>query len=92
MSVVTADRLPAEAADTLALIADDGPFPHDKDGTVFHNYEGRLPERSDGYYREYTVDTPGVRGRGARRIVTGDGGEVFYTDDHYETFQAVARR
>ena len=64
--------LPPEAADTLRLIARDGPFPHRQDGGVFGNREGRLPRKPRGWYREYTVETPGLRHRGARRIVTGD--------------------
>jgi len=82
--------LPAEARDTLALIARGGPFPHRQDGTVFGNREGRLPPRPRGYYREYTVDTPGLDYRGARRIITGGNPPVvyYYTDDHYRTFRA----
>jgi guanyl-specific ribonuclease Sa len=83
--------LPDDARETLALIAAGGPFPYDRDGTVFHNRERRLPERPRGYYREYTVPTPGERDRGARRIVTGGNPpEVYYyTDDHYETFRRL---
>ncbi|HKK03296.1 MAG TPA: ribonuclease domain-containing protein [Gammaproteobacteria bacterium] len=84
-----ADWLPAEALHTLALIRRDGPFPHRQDGTVFQNREGRLPARPRGYYREYTVRTPGVGHRGARRIVTGGRPpEVYYyTADHYGSFR-----
>jgi len=84
-----ADWLPAEALHTLALIRRDGPFPHRQDGTVFHNREGRLPPRPTGYYREYTVRTPGVSHRGARRIVAGGRPpEVYYyTADHYGSFR-----
>jgi ribonuclease T1 len=71
---------------TLALIERGGPFPYSKDGSVFSNREGRLPSRASGYYREYTVETPNSPDRGARRIVTGDGGEVYYTRDHYDSF------
>lgn len=82
--------LPAEARATIALIQKGGPFPHAQDGSTFGNYEQRLPQRPRGYYREYTVDTPGVSHRGARRIVTGgtppDG--WYYTSDHYETFRS----
>lgn len=83
------DWLPAEALHTLELIRRDGPFPHRQDGTVFHNREGRLPAGPRGYYREYTVRTPGVTHRGARRIVTGGRPpEVYYyTDDHYGSFR-----
>ena len=81
--------LPPEARATLALIACGGPFPHRQDGAVFQNREGRLPRQGRGYYREYTVDTPGLAHRGARRIVTGGDPrrEYYYTDDHYESFR-----
>lgn len=81
--------LPPEAHRTLALIARGGPFPNRQDGSVFGNREGRLPARQRGYYREYTVDTPGLDHRGARRIVTGGQPpvEYYYTDDHYESFR-----
>jgi ribonuclease T1 len=81
--------LPPEARQTLRLIARGGPFPHRQDGSVFGNREGRLPRQSSGYYREYTVDTPGLGHRGARRIVTGGQPprEYYYTDDHYESFR-----
>jgi ribonuclease T1 len=81
--------LPPEATDTYNLIQQGGPYPHDQDGTVFSNREGLLPDCASGYYHEYTVETPGSDDRGARRIVTGDGGEYFYTDDHYESFDLV---
>lgn len=86
-----ADDLPPEAHDTLRLIAAGGPFPYDRDGVVFGNYEHRLPEHPRGYYHEYTVVTPGAGNRGARRIIVGgDPPEVyFYTDDHYETFRPI---
>ncbi|MFF7439091.1 ribonuclease domain-containing protein [Streptomyces sp. NPDC008122] len=89
LPTVRASRLPPEARETLALIARGGPFPYAKDGTVFSNFERVLPRRERGYYHEYTVKTPGGRDRGARRIVTGRGGETYYTDDHYETFREV---
>ena len=81
--------LPAEARHTLALIASGGPFVHRQDGGVFGNREGRLPRQPRGWYREYTVDTPGVGHRGARRIVTGGRppSEWYYTDDHYDSFR-----
>ncbi|WP_313255514.1 ribonuclease domain-containing protein [Stenotrophomonas acidaminiphila] len=81
--------LPPEAHDTIALILRGGPFPHRQDGSVFGNRERRLPQRPRGYYREYTVRTPDLGHRGARRIVTGgDPPDVwYYTDDHYETFR-----
>ena len=82
-------ELPAQARQTLALIKADGPFPYARDGAVFGNREGQLPRHSRGYYREYTVKTPGARDRGARRIVAGRGGELYYTDDHYRTFRRI---
>jgi ribonuclease T1 len=82
-------ELPPEARQTLALIRAGGPFPYARDGAPFHNREGRLPERAGGYYREYTVQTPGARDRGARRIVAGRGGESYYTQDHYRTFRRI---
>jgi len=83
--------LPPEAVATLEAIERGGPFRYDRDGSVFQNRERRLPERPRGYYREYTVVTPGSRDRGARRIVSGgDPPEVYYyTDDHYRSFRRV---
>lgn len=94
---VTLDRLPPEARATLALIRQGGPFPYRKDGTVFENRERLLPAKPRGYYREYTVPTPGSRDRGARRIVAGSGpqgdvrnsGEYWYTHDHYRSFRRI---
>lgn len=91
MGTVRAQQLPAEARQTLRRIDDGGPFPYRKDGTVFGNFERELPRQKRGYYHEYTVRTPGERDRGARRIVTGSGDEVYYTDDHYASFKAVLR-
>jgi ribonuclease T1 len=81
--------LPREALDTLELIARGGPFPYRQDGVAFQNREKRLPKKARGYYREYTVATPGLNHRGAKRIVTGgDPVEVYYyTDDHYDSFR-----
>ena len=81
--------LPKEARATIELIRNKGPFPYAKDGAVFGNREGLLPKQKRGYYREYTVKTPGVRNRGARRIVAGAAGELFYTDDHYGHFRRI---
>ncbi|MGW0663019.1 ribonuclease domain-containing protein [Streptodolium elevatio] len=89
MSVVRVGQLPAEARETLRLIDAGGPFPYGKDGTVFGNREGRLPKQKNGYYREYTVDTPGSDDRGARRIIAGASGERYYTSDHYATFRVI---
>lgn len=87
----SAANLPPEAIETLRLIQQDGPFPYQKDGALFHNREGLLPERPRGYYRAYTVPTPGARTRGTRRfVVGGDPPEVFYyTDDHYRSFRRI---
>lgn len=83
------DFLPTEAHRTLALIRQGGPFPHRQDGSVFGNREGHLPRQPRGWYREYTVETPGLDHRGARRIVTGGQPprEWYYTDDHYDSFR-----
>jgi len=72
--------------DTAALVKAGGPFPYSKDGSEFSNREGRLPQQGPGYYREYTVETAGSPDRGARRIVSGRAGEIYYTRDHYQTF------
>src|SRR5687768_1624773 len=71
---------------TLALIDRGGPFPYRQDGATFQNREGRLPQQPQGYYREYTVPTPGAKNRGARRVVKGRNGDTWYTRDHYRTF------
>ncbi|MFH9979667.1 ribonuclease domain-containing protein [Streptomyces sp. NPDC017179] len=91
MATISQSRLPAEARQTLDLIDRGGPYPYRQDNTVFGNFEGRLPKEPRGYYHEYTVRTPGSRDRGARRVVVGQGGEFYYTDDHYNTFRAVLR-
>ncbi len=89
LDVVAPAELPIEAIDTLALIADGGPYPFDQDDGTFQNREGILPERPRGHYREYTVITPGEDDRGARRIVSGADGELYYTDDHYDSFREI---
>jgi len=81
--------LPKEARDTVSLIRKGGPYPYARDGAVFSNREGQLPAQSRGYYHEYTVKTPGERTRGARRIVSGKAGELYYTDDHYGHFRRI---
>ena len=83
--------LPPEAAETVELIDAGGPFPYDEDGSRFGNYEGILPDEHDDYYEEYTVETPGSDDRGARRIVRGAGGELYWTEDHYESFERIWR-
>ena len=86
------DTLPEQADDVIDAILDGGPFDNpDDDGKHFGNYEGVLPSENSSYYREYTVETPGLSHRGARRIVVGGGSDTdpdvwYYTDDHYETF------
>jgi ribonuclease T1 len=86
---VAASDLPVQARETIALIRKGGPFPYRRDGIVFGNFEERLPARARDYYREYTVRTPGAKDRGARRIVAGKGGELYYTDDHYNSFKRI---
>jgi ribonuclease T1 len=85
---------PAERAQlnaTLSLIQRGGPFPYKQDGSIFSNREKLLPKKPRGYYREYTVPTPGARNRGARRVVRGKAGETWYTRDHYKTFVRIDR-
>lgn len=86
--------LPAEARATLARMQSNGPFPHPQDGALFGNREGHLPQRARGFYREYTVETPGLGHRGARRIVTGGTPPrvYYYSDDHYESFRQFEPR
>ncbi len=86
---IQVSQLPAEARATIALIRKGGPFPYERDGIEFRNFEKRLPLRPRGYYREYTVRTPGVTSRGARRVVAGRAGELYYTDDHYDSFRRI---
>jgi ribonuclease T1 len=86
---VKVSDLPPEARATLAQIKAGGPFAYARDGIVFGNREALLPQKARGYYREYTVRTPGRRDRGARRIVSGRAGEHYYSDDHYRTFRRI---
>lgn len=79
----------AQLLQTLALIERGGPFASQKDGSTFSNREGLLPAKPRGYYREYTVPTPGAKTRGARRVVQGSGGETWYTRDHYKSFVRI---
>ncbi len=87
-TVFVAD-LPDQARTTLRAIKQGGPFAYARDGVVFGNFERALPKQARGYYHEYTVKTPGVRSRGARRIISGGSGEYYYTDDHYRTFKRI---
>ncbi|HEY2794379.1 MAG TPA: ribonuclease domain-containing protein, partial [Micromonosporaceae bacterium] len=91
LPTIAASALPSEAQSTLALIDRGGPYPYKQDNTVFSNFEGLLPKRPSGYYREYTVVTPGSPDRGTRRLVVGKNGDIYYTDDHYESFRQVVR-
>lgn len=83
--------LPAEARETVELIDSDGPFPYAKDGATFGNREKLLPKQRNGFYREYTVPTPGESDRGARRIVAGQDDALYYTEDHYQSFRRIRR-
>ena len=91
LPIVQLSDLPREAAETLDLIEAGGPFPEDRDGVTFENREDLLPDHPVGYYKEYTVPTPGSDDRGARRIVVGEDGELYYTGDHYSSFSRIAR-
>jgi ribonuclease T1 len=92
---IAASKLPAEAQSTLVLIRDGGPFAYSRDGVVFGNRERLLPQKPRGHYHEYTVKTPGVATRGARRIICGGDvaalDECYYTDDHYQSFRRIRR-
>lgn len=91
LSQVRLVDLPPEAADTVELIDAGGPFPEDEDGGTFGNREELLPDQPQGYYTEYTVPTPGSEDRGARRIVAGRDGELYWTGDHYASFERIVR-
>jgi ribonuclease T1 len=82
-------QLPPETRQAVTLIRKGGPYLYARDGVVFVNRENLLPRQKRGYYREYTVKTPGVRTRGARRIIAGAGGELYYTEDHYNHFVRI---
>ena len=93
-TVVALASLPPQAQTTYKLVLQGGPFPYDKDGDIFGNRERQLPSQPRGYYREYTVKTPGSRDRGARRIVCGGEEPVkpvacYYTADHYASFRVI---
>lgn len=89
MRVVAVSALPLEGRETLNLIKQGGPFLYARDGVIFSNFENHLPKRQRGYYREFTVKTPGIRNRGARRIVCGQPVECYYSADHYQTFRRI---
>lgn len=89
VDTIDVSDLPDEALDTIALIESGGPFPYDQDDATFQNREQLLPQHERGYYHEYTVETPGSDDRGARRIVTGECGERWYTYDHYDSFALI---
>jgi ribonuclease T1 len=90
---IAAMDLPKEGRITLDRIRDNRPFPYDRDGVTFGNYEGMLPQKPRGYYHEYTVKTPGSRNRGARRIVCGGEkgttSDCYYSDNHYQSFKTI---
>nr|WP_315464984.1 ribonuclease domain-containing protein [uncultured Rhodoferax sp.] len=93
-SVVALSSLPAQARSTYQLVLQGGPFPYEKDGSVFGNRERLLPLQTRGFYREYTVKTPGISHRGARRIVCGGRQATtpqacYYTADHYASFRMI---
>ncbi|GAA1993486.1 hypothetical protein GCM10009838_66940 [Catenulispora subtropica] len=91
MRTIAESALPAEARDVIRRIDAGGPFQYRQDGVGFQNREGLLPRQPSGYYREYTVVTPGAQDRGARRLVHGEQGELYYTPDHYRSFLWVVR-
>lgn len=89
-SIASAD-LPKEAQSSIVMIDKGGPYPYRQDNSVFGNRERLLPARPSGYYREYTVETPGSGDRGPRRLIRGMKGETYYTSDHYASFHLVER-
>ena len=89
LPTVAESALPDEADTTLAFIRAGGPFPYEEDGGVFGNRERILPRQPGGYYREYTVETPGESDRGPRRIIGGADGDLYWTTDHYASFRQV---
>lgn len=95
-TTVALDGLPAQGVKVLTLVRQGGPFPFEKDGTVFGNRERQLPSQKRGYYREYTVPTPGLSHRGARRIVCGGQQPIkpdacYYSGDHYASFRLIVQ-
>ena len=92
-ATISIAEMPAQGSQTYQLIVQGGPFPYEKDGMVFGNRERLLPGNSRGYYREYTVNTPGIKHRGMRRIVCGGAPKspdsCYYTADHYSSFRRI---
>ena len=88
---ISSAELPKEARETLQLVRKGGPYPYSQDGVTFSNRERILPKEARGFYREYTVKTPGVRSRGARRIICGGSQQniCYYTADHYASFKQI---
>ena len=91
LDVVELADLPPQASDTVDLIDRGPPYPYAQHGSTFGNFEGILPDQPRGYYAEFTVETPGSDDRGARRIVAGDAGELYWTEDHYDSFERIRR-
>ncbi|MFC7491839.1 MULTISPECIES: ribonuclease domain-containing protein [unclassified Knoellia] len=89
LDTIAESRLPGEARVVLGLIRAGGPYEYDQDDRTFQNREGILPAQKRGYYREYTVETPGSNDRGARRIIAGAGGDRYWTTDHYDSFRQI---
>ena len=95
LAEISLSELPVQAQETHRLVLAGGPFPYSKDGVVFGNRERLLPRKARGFYREYTVKTPGARNRGAKRIICGGdqqaANDCYYTEDHYNSFQRIQR-
>ena len=89
LATIRESRLPAAARSTLVLIRSGGPFPYAEDGQTFQNREGLLPDRKRGYYKEYTVKQGTKGDRGPLRIVGGSGGDLYWTEDHYDSFRQI---
>jgi len=92
---IAVQQLPNEARQTLERIEAGGPYPYEKDGSRFGNYERILPQQQRGYYREYTVKSPSSRNRGAKRIICGGdqraANDCYYTEDHYNSFKRITK-
>ncbi len=90
LGIIRESQLTAEARRTLTLIRRGEPYPYSRDGIVYNNYNRVLPQHPKGWYHEFTVPTPGESDRGARRLILGKDGALFYTADHYTTFRLIA--